>query len=207
MSWNINGTFVETCSCEMLCPCWYGVQDLMKMDQGWCASPLLVRIDSGTCDGVDVGGLDVIVGAFFRGPTLFDAGGTARLYFDPSSTEGQRSALEPILHGRRGGAMEVLGGLVANWLPTEVTDIEVVEEGKTITASVPAYGNVQSTQMLNEAGLEMTMSNVGFTDGLEFENSTAVLAPSAGTSWSDPAMPQSWECMSGAVGKIRWNGD
>ena len=47
--------------------------------------------------------------------------------------------------------------------------------------------------MLNEADLEMTMSNVGFMDGVEFETSSAVLTPSAGTSWSDPAMPQWWE--------------
>ena len=40
MSWRIKGEFVESCSCNMLCPCWYGVKELMIMDQGWCATPL-----------------------------------------------------------------------------------------------------------------------------------------------------------------------
>ena len=207
MSWEIQGTFVESCSCEMLCPCWYGVQDLMKMDRGWCATPLLVRIESGNCDGVDVAGLDVIIGEFFPGPTLFDAGGTARLYFGPSSTPDQRAALEPVLHGERGGPMAVLAGLMERWLPTEVTGIEVVEDGGTITATVPAHGGVRSIQLRNEAGRPMTMANVGFTDALEFEGSVAVLAPSAGTSWSDPDLPESFDCKSGAVGKIHWHGD
>ncbi len=47
MAWTIKGEFVEACSCNMLCPCWYGVQDLMIMDQGWCASPWLVRVEEG----------------------------------------------------------------------------------------------------------------------------------------------------------------
>jgi hypothetical protein len=191
----------------MLCPCWYGVPELMKMDQGWCASPLLIRIESGNCDGVDVGGLNVIVGTFFPGPTLFDGAGTARLYFDPSTTEGQRAALQPVLQGQRGGPMSVVAGLTSTWLDAVITEIQVSENGDTVTASVPGYGGVKSSQLRNEAGIQMTMSNVGFTDALEFEGSTAVLAPSAGTSWSDPELPESFECKSGAVGKIHWSGD
>ena len=34
MSWSISGEFVESCSCNMLCPCWYGVKELMVMDEG-----------------------------------------------------------------------------------------------------------------------------------------------------------------------------
>ncbi len=206
MGWELQGTLVESCSCEMLCPCWFGVQELMKMDQGWCASPLLVRIDSGDCDGVDVGGLDVIVGTFFPGPTMFDGGGTARLYFDSSTSAAQRAALEPVLQGRRGGPMAVLGGFMSSWLDTVVTAIDVAEDGDTVTASVPAFGGVQSTQLRNEAGTQMTLSNVGFTDALEFEGSTAVLAPSAST-WADPDLPESFQTVSGVVGKIHWSGD
>jgi hypothetical protein len=34
MAWNLTADFIETCSCNMLCPCWYGVRELMVMDQG-----------------------------------------------------------------------------------------------------------------------------------------------------------------------------
>ena len=59
MAWTIKGEFVEACSCNMLCPCWYGVQDLMIMDQRWCASPWLLRIEEGESNGVDISGCNV----------------------------------------------------------------------------------------------------------------------------------------------------
>jgi hypothetical protein len=52
MAWTIKGEFVEACSCNMLCPCWYGVQDLMIMDQGWCASPWLIRVEEGELEDI-----------------------------------------------------------------------------------------------------------------------------------------------------------
>jgi hypothetical protein len=208
MSWELRGTFVESCSCEMLCPCWFGVQELMKMDQGYCASELLIRVDSGRCDDVEIGPATVVIGVYFPGPTLFDGGGTARLHFDASTPEDQRRALEPVLQGGRGGPMAVLASLIGSWLPSEVTSIELREEGDVLTATVAGRGQLRSSRLRNEGGHPMTMSNVGFTDALQFEGSTAVLAPSAGTSWSDPDLPvTSFECKSGAVGTIHWRGE
>jgi hypothetical protein len=43
MAWNLTAEFIETCSCNMLCPCWYGVRELMVMDQGWCDSANLAK--------------------------------------------------------------------------------------------------------------------------------------------------------------------
>jgi hypothetical protein len=34
MAWKLSGELIETCSCNMLCPCWFGQADLMLMDQG-----------------------------------------------------------------------------------------------------------------------------------------------------------------------------
>ena len=43
MAWRLTGQLVETCSCNMFCPCWFTVQELMIMDQGWCASAIAFR--------------------------------------------------------------------------------------------------------------------------------------------------------------------
>ena len=56
MAWNITADITETCSCNMLCPCWYGVKVLMIMDRGWCASAFFFRVKGGDADGVDLGG-------------------------------------------------------------------------------------------------------------------------------------------------------
>jgi len=52
----------------------------------------------------------------------------------------------------------------------------------------------------------MTMQNATFTLVFGFEKPAADLAPSEGTSWNDPEMPQVWVGKSGAIGQIAWEG-
>ena len=68
MGWNLSGELIETCSCDPHCPCWFGVQELMKMDQGWCDNALLFRVEGGESNGIDLAGRTVVVGADFPGP-------------------------------------------------------------------------------------------------------------------------------------------
>ena len=206
MPWTLSGEMIETCSCNMLCPCWYGVRDLMVMDQGWCASPILFRLRAGTADGVNLSGLTLALAVFFPGPTLYDGNATARLYLEETATADQRSALEPIMQGQRGGPMQILAGLITTWLPTQITSITVQEANGTIQATVGRVGQIHSQRLKNEAGQPMTMQNVGFAVALQFDRQTAELAPSAGTRWSDPDLPRQWESKSGAVGTFTWSG-
>jgi len=189
----------------MLCPCWYAVKGLMVMDRGWCATTLLVRIGDGRADGVDLSGLAVVVAAVWPGPTLFDGNGTGRVYIDEAATPDQRRELEAIFQGTKGGPMEILASLTPTWLPAQTIKIEAREENGTVSASVGSFGQINSRRLKNEAGQSMTMQNVGFAVALQFDNSTAELAPSAGTQWSDPDLPQQWESKSGAVGRLTWN--
>jgi hypothetical protein len=206
MPWTLSGAMIETCSCNMLCPCWYGVQDLMVMDQGWCASPILFRLRDGTADGVNLGGLTLALALFFPGPTLYDGNATARLYLEEAVTADQRSALEPIMQGQRGGPMQILAGLITTWLPTQTAPITVQEANGTIRATVGTVGQIHSQRLKNEAGQPMTMQNVGFAVALQFDQQRAELAPSAGTRWADPDLPRQWESKSGAVGTFTWSG-
>jgi hypothetical protein len=144
MAWNLTADFIETCSCNMLCPCWYGVKELMVMDQGWCASAWLLRGHQGSADGVDLGGRTLAVALDFPGPTLYDGNGTARLYIDDGANADQRRELEAIFQGTRGGPMEILGGLVAKWLPTQATKIDCQEQGGALTAAVGGFGQIKS---------------------------------------------------------------
>jgi hypothetical protein len=207
MAWSLTGRFIETCSCNMFCPCWFAVQDLMIMDQGWCATALVVPIDEGQCDGVDLSGCKVVLGSHFPGPTLFDGDATARLYLDEGTTAEQRDAVEAIFQGRRGGPMVVLAGLISTWLATQVVAISFDETGDVVTATVGSVGRMRSERLRNENGQVMTMQNVGFAVALAFEDVEAELAPSKGTEWSDPELPVRFANKSGAVGRIRWQGD
>jgi len=205
MGWTIKGEFVESCSCNMLCPCWYGVEELMIMDQGWCASPWLIRIAEGESNGVDISGCNVVLVTFFPGPTLFDGDGTGRVYLDTGTTDEQRGELEAIFTAKRGGPLDVIGTLVSKWLPVQVTNIEVSDANGTINAKVGDVGSIKSKRLINDAGDTVTMQNAGFALVWNFKGNTTELAPSDGTTWNDPGFPLAWEGRSGAVGHFTWN--
>lgn len=207
MGWRVKGELVESCSCNMLCPCWYGVKELMVMDQGWCASPWLIRIQEGESNGVDISGLSVVLAMFFPGPTLLDGNGTGRLHIDDRADEAQRRELEAIFTAQRGGPLVVPGSLLTTWLPTMFSSIDITETDGTVTARVGDHGVIVSTRLVNEEGDRMTMQNAGFALALQFRNKTAELAPSNGSTWNDPDLPQAWEGKSGAVGSISWDVD
>ena len=207
MSWKVLGEFIETCSCNMLCPCWYGKAELMIMDQGWCSTSFLIRIREGDFEGTDLSGQNAVVGLFFPGPTMFDANGTGRVYIDDSATAEQQSALEKILQGLPGGGMEVPASLLSNWLPTQRSKITVEAQDGKVQATIGDVGEVVSQRLVNDLGNTMTMQNATFNLAFGFVDHAADLAPSEGTSWNDPDMPQTWVGKSGAVGQIAWQGD
>jgi hypothetical protein len=45
MAWTLKGHMTENCSCNMFCPCWFGVQEYMIMDQGWCDTSITWEIE------------------------------------------------------------------------------------------------------------------------------------------------------------------
>src|ERR671913_121519 len=127
MPWHLTGQLIETCSCNMFCPCWFTVQELMVMDQGWCASAIAFRAREGSSDGIDLGSRTVVLALDFPGPTLFDGNGTARLYIDDAASADQRRELEAICSGRKGGAMAAVAPLVAKWLPARTARINIAD--------------------------------------------------------------------------------
>src|ERR671931_2123538 len=59
MAWNLDGTYFETCSCDLMCPC------NMSMDHGatydYCRVTLVFNVKEGEIEGTDVGGLKLAV--------------------------------------------------------------------------------------------------------------------------------------------------
>jgi hypothetical protein len=203
MAWNLKGQLIESCSCNMFCPCWFGVQELMIMDQGWCAGALALRIEEGSSDGVELGGRTLALAVHFPGPTLFDGNCTARVFVDDGADGDQRRELEAIAQGQKGGPMEVIGGLVSTWLPAQSVPIEVKEDGEAISVSVGDAGELKSQLLRDPEGNAFTLRGGGFVGGFGLEE--AELAPSA-TNWTDPDMPREYETKSGARGAFAWAG-
>ena len=207
MAWSLKGQLIESCSCNMFCPCWFAVQDLMVMDRGWCAGVIGMSVDEGSADGVDLSGRTVAIEIYFPGPTLFDGNATARVFIDDGVSDEQRAELEPILQGARGGAMEPIAGLVSQWLPTQVSPVSISDDGDKVTVSVGGTGEMTSTLLRDPEGNQFTLRGGGFVGGFGLEE--AHLAPTA-SRWCDEEMPSdaydALETKSGARGAYAWSG-
>ena len=204
MAWQLNGQLIESCSCNMFCPCWFAVQEHMIMDQGWCAGSLTFEVEDGRSDGVDLSGRTVTLLADWPGPTLFDGNGTGRIYIDDEASDDQAREIEAIFQGQKGGAFEMLAGLISTWLPSEKTSIRITRDGDAVTATVGGVGQISSKALRDEQGNGFGLTGGGFVGA--FGMSEAELAPSLGTRWSDPDMPREFETRSGARGAINMSG-
>ena len=201
MAWRLSGQLIESCSCNMFCPCWFGLPELAIQDQGYFAGAVAVRIAQGQADGVDLSGRTVVVAVHWA-DVLFNGNGTGRVYLEESASADQRRQLEAIFQGQQGGPMAALGALIGTWLPTRTAPIRVQDEGDTITVAVGDAGEVKSQRLRDMEGQGFTLQGGGFVAGLGLQ--PAELAPSS-TRWSDAELPRPFETKSGARGAITWS--
>ncbi|HKB20012.1 MAG TPA: DUF1326 domain-containing protein [Gaiellaceae bacterium] len=103
MSWNVAGTYAESCNCDAPCPCRRidGVPG-GRSTHGICEGVLSWQIVEGRADGLDLSDLRVVMAARYsddeeRSPWSW------MLYLDERGTPEQRSALEEIWTGRATG--------------------------------------------------------------------------------------------------------
>jgi hypothetical protein len=199
MAWRLNGQLHELCSCKMWCPCWLGPE--IEPDQGWCGGAILLDIEQGDSDGVDLNGCKVVWAGDW--PASFWAGnGTARVYIDESANADQRRELEAIFTGKKGGPMEVVAdAVITNWLPTQYTKIDI-HWGDETTATIGSVGHVKSRRLLNDAGRATTVQGAAAMAAFQLES--ADLAHTAGSRWSDPDFHQ-WEGSSGTRSTFNWS--
>ncbi len=198
MSWKITGKMIEACSCHAACRCTLGPAE---PDRGWCSGAFTFVIDKGNSDGVDLDGRKVLW--LIDLPKDFaSGGGTGRLYIDEDANESQRRELEAIFTGNRGGPGEVLGGLVARWLPTGSTAI-TVNEGGNPSVSVRDIGHAELAPIRDGNGETAVLQNAPVLGLIAIER--AELARSDGSRFAAPEM-RDWESGGhGSVNPFSWS--
>ena len=126
MSWKLSGQYVETCSCELMCPC------NMSLDHGatydYCRVVLVFDVTQGEVEGVDVSGLTVA--AIADTPKVMTEGNwRLGMFVDDRASDDQFNKLVGVFSGQLGGPMAALGPLVGEILGVERAPIEVVHDG------------------------------------------------------------------------------
>ena len=126
MAWQIAGTYFETCSCEVVCPCTASLA--LGADYDRCKVTLVFHVTDGDVDGTDVSGLTVA--AVADTPKVMSEGNwRLGVFIDDSASDQQAEKLGAVFSGQLGGPMEALGPLVSENLGVERAPIEVREEG------------------------------------------------------------------------------
>jgi hypothetical protein len=126
MSWSIKGAYVETCSCEVICPCYASFDHGSTYD--YCRVTLVFDIREGDVDGTDVAGLKVA--AIADTPKVMTEGNwRLGLFVDERATDEQMGKLVDVFSGQLGGPMAGLVPLVGEILGVQRAPIEVDHDG------------------------------------------------------------------------------
>lgn len=126
MSWNLTGSYFETCSCDVICPCTASLSLGATRDR--CNVVLVFNIKSGDVDGTDVS--DLTVAAVADTPKVMSEGNwRLGVVIDEAASDEQAEQLGAVFSGALGGPMEALGPLVGENLGLERLPIEVREDG------------------------------------------------------------------------------
>ncbi len=125
MAYELEGTLLEVCTCNVLCPCWVGEDP----DGGTCDGLLGWHFESGTIEGVDVSGRTFVIMAHIPG-NILEGGWTAVVYIDDGATDEQQDALINVWTGKLGGPVADLASLVGEVVAVERVPIAFdVKEG------------------------------------------------------------------------------
>ena len=126
MAWKLTGSYFETCSCDVICPCTASLSLGATLER--CRVVLVFRIREGEVEGVDVGGLTVAAVADTP-KVMTDGNWRLGVFLDGAASDEQADKLGAVFSGALGGPMEALGPLVGENLGVERQPIEVHEDG------------------------------------------------------------------------------
>ena len=126
MSWNLKGSYAETCSCELMCPC------NLTFDHGatydYCRATLAFDIRKGEVDGADVSGRRVVT-IIDTPKVMTDGNWRLGMFVDDQATDEQFDKLVKVFGGQLGGPMALLAPLVGEIVGVERAAITIRDDG------------------------------------------------------------------------------
>jgi hypothetical protein len=133
MSWSLKGSYVETCSCDMICPCNASFDHGATND--FCRVVLAFNIREGSVDGTDMAGRRVA--AIADTPKVMTEGNwRLGVFIDDGASDEQMDLLVKIFSGQLGGPMEALAPLVGDFAGVEKAPITIEDDGVRHTVRV-----------------------------------------------------------------------
>jgi hypothetical protein len=159
MAWRISGTYVASCSCNVMCPC--PVDGPPTGPDGQCRGVLVFHIADGSLDDVDLSGVDV--GMTNHWPSNLTAGNwKLGIVVDESASDEQAAALERIFKGDEGGPFGEFAALTEEWLGMERGAVSF-SDGDSPSGSIGDSGwTFEPLQGPEGSGAQTTVRNAAF---------------------------------------------
>jgi hypothetical protein len=127
VAWRLDGTYIENCNCDVVCPC-AASAFAAPATYDRCNALLAWRIDSGEVDGTDVSGLSVVLVLDSPGQ-MSEGDWRVGVFMDERASDEQAHKLGGVFSGQMGGPPANLVPLIGENLGMEVASIEHVDEG------------------------------------------------------------------------------
>lgn len=126
-NWHIEGEYMETCNCTLVCPC--DVSNLTaEPTEGDCKAAIAMKVNKGTRAGVSLDGITFIILMRSPGP-MAEGDIKAGLIIDDSADADQLEAISAIATGADGGPMGAVAPLVSEMAGVEQRPITFEREG------------------------------------------------------------------------------
>ncbi len=128
MAWQLEGTYIENCNCDVVCPC-AASAFAAPATYDRCNAMLGWHIDSGEVDGTDVSNLSVVL--VLDTPRQMSEGDwRVGMFMDDRASDEQAEKLGGIFSGQMGGPLANVVPLISENLGMEVAPIEHIDDSR-----------------------------------------------------------------------------
>ena len=156
-NWKINGTYFETCNCNVACPCVF----LSAPTTGECTVVVGWHIENGSFTNITLDGLNVALAVHTPGHML-ETKWRVALYLDERASEEQKIALTKIYTGQAGGHLSNLTPLIGEVLGISSVPIEYETKGKQRRLKIGDVAETEVEAIGSPAGADVTIDNAPF---------------------------------------------
>jgi hypothetical protein len=158
MAYQLEGSLLEVCTCNILCPCWVGEDP----DGGKCDGLFAWHIDKGSVNGTDVSGRTFGFVAHIPGNVL-DGNWRIVVFLDDEASEEQQQALLDVWTGKLGGPVADLAQLVGEVMGMERVPVTYKVEEMKGTMKYGEYASAQLEPFKGATGESTALHDTVFT--------------------------------------------
>jgi hypothetical protein len=158
MAYQLEGSLLEVCTCNILCPCWVGEDP----DGGVCEGLFAWHFDKGSINGTDVTGRTFGWIAHIPG-NILEGNWRIVVFVDDETTDEQQQALLDVWTGKLGGPIADLAQLVGEVAGVERVPITFTVEGMKGTLKYGAFASAKLEPYKGATGESTALHDTIFT--------------------------------------------